>query len=69
MQILDYDGDDQLHVCLNCDTEFTVSIVNVDVEEEMGVLFCPCCGAPLQDEIDEDELLDEIDLDDEDKYC
>jgi len=68
MQILDYNGNEQVHVCLSCDTEFVVNILNVEMEEEMSVEFCPCCGAPLQDETDDDMLSDDIDPEDEDKY-
>lgn len=61
MQILDYDNNNNVHVCLNCDTEFNVNIYNTD-GDELQVAFCPCCGSSLDDEdsIDEiDEFLDD----------
>lgn len=63
MQILDYEGKEDVHVCLSCDTEFAVRVLNDD-EDEISVCFCPACGAPLEDE-EEDE---DMDVDDEDKY-
>lgn len=60
MQILDYEGKEDVHVCLSCDTEFTVRIINAD-EDEVTVDFCPSCGSPLDDEEDEDMELDEED--------
>lgn len=49
MQILDYDNKENAHLCLSCDTEFVVSITNTE-DDELAVEFCPCCGAPLEDE-------------------
>lgn len=66
MQMLDYDNSDNIHVCLNCDTEFNVTLYNNDNDEDqLQVAYCPCCGAPLDDERDElDEMMDEF-LDDQ----
>lgn len=62
MQILDYDDKNNTHVCLNCDTEFSVVLINND-DDELGVEFCPCCGASLEEEIDELDIDDDIDYD------
>lgn len=57
MQVLDYEGHEDVHVCLSCDAEFAVNLINGD-DELRWIEFCPCCGAPLDeidDEVDEEE--------------
>lgn len=63
MQILDYNDKEHVHVCLNCDTEFTVKITNAE-EDEVSVDFCPCCGESLDEEENgfEDDEEDDLDL-------
>ena len=49
---------DQVFLCQNCDSEFTVTKID---DEEAPVAFCPYCGEPV-DSIDEDyddDLLDD----------
>jgi rRNA maturation endonuclease Nob1 len=57
MQVLDYGGHEDVHVCLSCDAEFAVNLINGD-DEQLTVDFCPCCGSPLDEidnEMDEEE--------------
>ncbi len=61
MQILDYDNKENSHFCLNCDTEFTVSITNLE-DEEIIVEFCPCCGAPLEEDEQEEQDDDDAEM-------
>lgn len=53
MQILEYE--ENVHLCLSCDTEFKVLVLN-NGGEEMVTAFCPCCGNPLDE--DEEEMYD-----------
>lgn len=65
MQMLDYDNNENIHVCLNCDTEFNVTIYSNDQDDQLQVAYCPCCGAPLDEQDELDEMLEEF-LDDQD---
>lgn len=48
---------DIVHLCQNCDSEYTVTKID---DEEGQVAFCPYCGEPVYDleEFDEDELIE-----------
>lgn len=41
-----------VHICFNCDSEFTITPITEEIEE---VIFCCYCGAELYDEEDEDD--------------
>ena len=47
-----YENMDDVYLCENCDSEFTVNKID---DEEADVCFCPYCGDPVV-EIDEDDL-------------
>ena len=48
---------DEVHLCQNCDAEYTV--VKID-DDEGRVAFCPYCGEPVDDidGYDEEELIE-----------
>ena len=43
--------DEKIHLCYSCDAEFSVNAIT-DEEEP---LYCPFCGAELEDSEEEDE--------------
>ena len=61
MSLLHENDTNDVFLCQNCDSEFTV--VKID-DEEAEVCFCPYCGEAVVDFEDEDDItLDDLDLD------
>lgn len=53
--------EEELFLCYECDTEFTVSTES----EDALVSFCPYCGSELEHEDDDEDYDDDDDLEDE----
>lgn len=56
--MIQYDDEENIILCINCDAEYTIT--RIDGEEEQQPEFCPFCGYHLieeefEDEEDEDE--------------
>ncbi len=47
-----FDEEPQLHICINCDSEFNVRPITEEIEP---VSFCPYCGFSMVDEDDDDD--------------
>lgn len=43
--------EDEIHICDNCDAEFSVAILN---EDSADVSYCPYCGYEMNSDEEED---------------
>ena len=48
----------QIHICVNCDSEFDVRSITEEIEP---VSFCPYCGFSMVDDEEDDEEFDDED--------
>jgi uncharacterized paraquat-inducible protein A len=55
----EYEGN-EVHLCINCDSEFNVTKID---DEPIQVSFCPFCGYDMHEE-EEDEEFEEEDGED-----